>query len=1045
MRHYFKSAVSDSVTYSDLYDPEKLFFYTDTNTKLNSNTDTWPKQLGVDYGYVNSDALKPSNPDAAASSAAGDTKNFKADEEPWTQPLLGAFTYHLQPASLAANITAGISKNAIGAALRTVTIMRGLDASAILSQTNPTHTTQAKALQIVDHVSNVLRPVISVIPSNATPADLISQWDNLKAQATGRVNAVTNALNDFQTSVPTKATQLCQTLTAQVTNQFNFLTAQIENEIAGLLSGVFEFLVPASAPTVFTDFQNSWKSLYSSAQGELRYTSSEIRVLAASLQSAVDPIFDEATGKLTNLSSQFDKLIADAVTDTGDAIQDVQVAAGLMDGILGSSDGLIAGILNPLTGGKLDQVRQSISDLRNSAAAAAQSAIVDLTTGAGSAVDAIRAAQQQTNAFNAEITATKATVDLSIANLSAAATTLVSTSLEQTLAAINTKLLGATDWNGFRTAAATELGQISTGLQATVQTHMAELKALLNSYASLVCGQILQSDLTAVLGGVQKLLNPAAVEQFFDNLKQSIAGGVIQSGADAAAAVEDYLHGLEASTTSFIDAVLPELTVPALPSGTTDAAMFLLRGFGDVPTVPQLNFGEVQFSAFRFAGLDTGQGLPIQLPQVNLTPLVGWVNNVGDAVNAIAIGLPTSNLADALVPFKLSQFDLSSFLPNIGGLDLTNLFPGLRMPSDLLSDTTLGQYVSVTHGEDPQSRSAWVNLAMSFEIDDAEMFSYFGVTLTLDTAVFKADAKVSAQAGQPVTRAMSGSILGDWSLSVGGFDVVILEQCTLRFDQSGHFGFDVSPDKVKLQGILDFLAEIISDFFSGDGFTTTVTGAGVQTLLDLPLPDIQSGTFGIANLRLLARFGIAFPPKFQIQFGLGLATLEQPFTLTVFILGGAGYLALTATYSPDTNSIDAIFNIGIFASASLAISLGPVSGGIYAYFGITVAYEVATGRTPNLQIGLILMFCGQVTLLGFLSVSLELALSGTYDSTTHVLTGTGTVSYSIQIGPFFSIDVNSSVSYAYSNDPLHAALQGASVDPAPYDAAAAEYLAMFYN
>ncbi|MGA7237063.1 MAG: hypothetical protein WBY44_15355, partial [Bryobacteraceae bacterium] len=1002
VRLHFQAAISESMTYSDLWDPEKLYFYTDTNPNLDSNTDSWPKQLGVDYGYVTQDALKSVDPTSIATSAGGDVKNFKTPEEPWTQPLLGAFTYHLQPPSLAANLTAGVSSTPIGAVLRTITIMRGLDGSAVLNGTEP----YALALPLPDHVSNILRPTISVIPPGATAPDLLAKWDSWKQEALARVQSVTSALSGFPT-VPSAAATLCQAFTAQIKNQFGFLSTQIENEVAGLLSGVFGFLVPSTPPPDFTKFKALWNDghgngLYPTLQGELRYTGSEMRAVAAKLSAEVDPLFTQAENTLTTLSTNLGGLITGGATDTAAALQDVQTAAAFIESILAPADAVVAGILNPVTGGKLDQVRQAVSQMRSDAANAATTAVADLNATGTAVLTAIQNAKNAVDNCNTNVRTGKAAADAAIANLAAAANGL-QTTLEGTLASIDAKLAAATDWSAFKTAAAAELAQISTGIQATVQKHMSELTAGLVNYANIACQQILQTDLSKLLGNLQHLFDPAAFQRFFDSIKATI-GSLINTGADAATAVENYLHGLEASTASFLNAVVPVLPVPTLPQPATDAAMFLLRGFGDVPKVPQLNFGDVAFSAFRFA--DLANNLPIQLPQVNLTPLVGWANNVGDTVNAIAIGLPTCNLGDALTPFKLSNFDLSSFLPNLGGLSLTNLFPGLRMPSDLPSDPTLPQYVQVTHGEDPQSRSAWVNLAMKFEIDNAEMFSYFGVTLVLETATFAANARVSAQAGQPVTRVFSGSILGNWSLTVGGMDIVILEQCTLTFDQSGHFGFDVSPAKVKLQGALDFLADIISDFFSGDGFTTTVTAAGVQTLLDLPLPDIQSGTFGIANLRLLARFGITFPPSFQIQLGLGIAELEQPFTLTVFILGGAGYLSLDVSYSPDSNVIDAIFDIGIFASASLAVSLGPISGGIYAYFGITVSYEAKTGTAPDLQIALVLMFSGQVTLLGFLSVSLMLSLSGTYDSTIHTLTGTGTVSYSIQIGPFFSINVS---------------------------------------
>ena len=214
-----------------------------------------------------------------------------------------------------------------------------------------------------------------------------------------------------------------------------------------------------------------------------------------------------------------------------------------------------------------------------------------------------------------------------------------------------------------------------------------------------------------------------------------------------------------------------------------------------------------------------------------------------------------------------------------------------------------GKNIIVTHGVDPQSMSGWVDIHVDVTLaDEVEVFSYFGVTVLRSKARGSPPTRMSRFSPASRRCGRRRAIKADWSLSVGGFDVVDLVGCTLSFDDSGHFKFDVTPDKVKLQAVLEFLSDLIADFFSGDGFTTSVTSEGVQTLLELPLPDIQSGTFGIANLSLMCSFGLIFAP-FEIQLGLGLASPESPFTLTVFILGGAGYLELDAAYIPaDSNT-----------------------------------------------------------------------------------------------------------------------------------------------
>jgi hypothetical protein len=1034
VRLHLKNAVpnlnvpaADNTVRQFIGDPEKLCFYTTTDPSLSADTDQWPKQLGVDFTYVTLDQVAATNPVALAQSVAnsqGKVKDFKVDPDPWVQPGLGAFTYNLEPGSGSSDITAGLPGNSpdrkpIGTAMRNITIMRGLDKSAVMGTAD---TVYAKSLQIPDHVSNILRPIVSQIPASASSSDLAALWGGFKNQAVASATSCRDQLTAFAASVPATASQLCVALSNQLSSQLTTLSDQVKNEAAGLLSGVHDLLVPITPPADLIKLRSDWATLYGVIKAQLRFTGSEVVSLTTTLQSNVDSTVQDAITRLQSLDADLA-----GTTVIADALAKVQAAASALDAGLSTANSVIDGTLRPITGGNIDQLRQQITGLRNQIASTSAVAVGILQAGSATAIQQARTSLQVLVQNCADA---RSVLDQSTQKLANAAQAFQATTIEKTLGSIDIKLNQATDWNAFIAAANAELDSLGAKLEDSVGSHLTELQGLIGSYANLACGQILQTDLSGALASVQKILDPSAIGQFFDNLLPGLT-----TGDQVSVAVEDYLHGLENTAGQFIRSVQPQLTLPALPTGVPDTAMFLLRGFSDVPQVPQLNFGDVQFTALRFAQLDSATLLPFRLPNVNLTPLAGFANDLtgGNPINLI---VPTFQLADDLIPYNLSNFDFNSLIPHIGGMDLSNLFQDLRLPD---GD---GKNVVVTHGIDPQSMSGWVDIHVDVRItDEVEVFSYFGVTVTLDGARFTADAHVKLQAGQPPVRTTQGAIKADWSLSVGGFDVVDLVGCTLSFDDSGHFKFDVTPDKVKLQAVLEFLSDLIANFFSGDGFTTSVTSEGVQTLLELPLPDIQSGTFGIANLSLMCSFGLVFAP-FQIQFGLGLASPDSPFTLTVFILGGAGYLELDAAYIPADNKISTTFNIGIFASASLAISLGPISGGVYVYFGITVSYHAETGSAPDFHIALELMFIGQVSLLGFISVALVLSLTGTYDSTTHVLIGRGTVHYSIKISFFFTINVNAGVSYTFSNhiEPVPLA---ASPDPALYDAAAAEYLAMF--
>ena len=66
--------------------------------------------------------------------------------------------------------------------------------------------------------------------------------------------------------------------------------------------------------------------------------------------------------------------------------------------------------------------------------------------------------------------------------------------------------------------------------------------------------------------------------------------------------------------------------------------------------------------------------------------------------------------------------------------------------------------------------------------------------------------------------------------------------------------------------------------FAGQGFTFKVSAQGVQVVLDLPLPDIQAGAFGLTNLRLgfFFELTIALDPKLAgAHYTLGLAFMTK--------------------------------------------------------------------------------------------------------------------------------------------------------------------------
>jgi hypothetical protein len=501
--------------------------------------------------------------------------------------------------------------------------------------------------------------------------------------------------------------------------------------------------------------------------------------------------------------------------------------------------------------------------------------------------------------------------------------------------------------------------------------------------------------------------------------------------------------------------LIPSPPLINLPFGLN--AIRLLRAFGDPPRVPNLSFPPLPNPSLpslpNLPALSCGYYMfdPAKLrdlPSVNLTPIVAKANELAKdlsdkALQAIEIQLPTTELLDRFTPASIENFDLARLFPNFAGLKLEALFAGLRPPA------VANDRVRVTHGVDPQSKTGWVQVDVDIPITEpTTVFDLGGVTLRLLKAQFQATTRIDAGVGSTPRQTSRGSITGDWDLQIGGFPIAVLSSCALEFEEGGRISFNVSPDRVRLQQVLAFLADLMSKFgYSSEGFSIAVGPEGVRAVLDLPLPDIQTGVFGITNLRLGFMFALNVAKSFQITTQLSVARKQAPFTLTIFVLGGAGWLEMGVRYVPTTGSFDTFVSIGIMASASLAIALGPIRGGVYVYFGITVDYAGSNTQASHLTVGVLLLFVGEVSLLGIISVGLRLGLEAQYTSDGG-LKGRGFVSLSIKICWFITINVQASVEYTFGSAPgTHtlaatrvAALEG---DSFSYEERAEEYIRMF--
>jgi hypothetical protein len=430
-----------------------------------------------------------------------------------------------------------------------------------------------------------------------------------------------------------------------------------------------------------------------------------------------------------------------------------------------------------------------------------------------------------------------------------------------------------------------------------------------------------------------------------------------------------------------------------------DTALRLVRAFGDPPRTAQMRFEQSQLGYYFKQGL----------PGVNLSPAYLALDQGAAALEALrplGLRLPCDQILDQLIPSSLKNFDFSNIFPNFAGIDFSHLLSGFKVPDALDS-----RHVKVQHGIDVQRRRAFVKSEINFDIDKPATILAFGpVRLTLPKANFHSFLTVSASESGVDERQVSGSLFGTWSLALSGVEIISLENSTVLFDDHSGLHFQIDPLGVKLPDFLKFVTEKLAALIDpNSGLSFGSVPGGFRCSLDLPVPDMGGLTTGVSGLHLSTSLALLFNGDFQIELGCGLGRPEAPFNVAFFILGGGGYITVTLVYIPSKSSLACKIDFAITASASLAIALGPIRGGVYIYLGVTAKFQ--TGSSAN-AFAVVFIIRGDVSLCGIVSASITLSLSASYSPGDGTLTGQGRLVISIKICWCFTLNVDEAITYS---------------------------------
>jgi hypothetical protein len=249
-------------------------------------------------------------------------------------------------------------------------------------------------------------------------------------------------------------------------------------------------------------------------------------------------------------------------------------------------------------------------------------------------------------------------------------------------------------------------------------------------------------------------------------------------------------------------------------------------------------------------------------------------------------------------------------------------------------------------------------------------------------------------------------------------DVATIQFNSLKFNSSSGQKMSVKADlpdnPISFSGPLSFvqkLAEILPPgLFGAKGPSLQLLSDRIRVTYTFGLPPISVGVLSLEHISIMS--GVDLPyfdgkPAFEFAF----ASRGSPFLITVECLGGGGFVHLVV----DTHEVQMVEGALEFGG-QFSLDLGVASGGVSImagiYFQLTDTSSDITGFVD---------VKGEVSVLGIISISLELYLSLSWQESNgkHVVEGRATLTVSIKI-LFFSASVQISMEKSFgssSGDP----------------------------
>jgi hypothetical protein len=226
------------------------------------------------------------------------------------------------------------------------------------------------------------------------------------------------------------------------------------------------------------------------------------------------------------------------------------------------------------------------------------------------------------------------------------------------------------------------------------------------------------------------------------------------------------------------------------------------------------------------------------------------------------------------------------------------------------------------------------------------------------------------------------------------------EKIEFSVDSAAKMNVDVLLSDIKFVGPLSFV-EVLRDFIPLDGFSDPpyfeISPKGIDAGFNQALPTITCGMMQLSNISLGAGFTVPFIGQ-PLSVRFNFCTRENPFSLTVYAIGGGGFMGITID-PHGVQILEASFEFG----AKIELDFGVASGSIEIKAGLYFRMEQDKASLTGY-----IRMRGNASVMKIISVSIELYLSLEF----HIDSGKciGKAELKIEVSVFlFSISVTVSV------------------------------------